>query len=324
MRFFACLLSLLLTFGFVFAGGCSEPVQNPADGGTTPPDAKKDTTPLRYQTCESAKNLGGFRIDLASDFTGIQGQVFDGVTPQNVPNVLETVGLCKLLRPKKLFCDPPCSPGQSCDEKGKCIASPKGQDVGSVTITGMKAEVSMTPRVPIYFYTNKQKLPHPGFEHGGYIRLAATGGKNKAFVLRGWGVSPLVVTTKDILVKKKTAIEVTWEKPTKQGPTRIHLKLNINNHGGTPSWIECEVPDEGKYTIPESLITKLFDSGVSGFPDLAVTRRSVDSADIAAGCVQMGIYSTVTKAIQVEGVTSCSKDADCPKGKKCRADLTCG
>ena len=282
-----------------------------------------DAGSLGYRPCTAATKVGGFRIDLGKGYTGVQGQVFDGVVPTNVSEVVETSGECKLLRKRTLLCNPRCVPGKTCDDKGVCIPTPTGVNVGKVTITGLKAPISMEPRAPIYYYTNSGTLPHPAFEPGAAIRLSATGGDYSPFVLLGEGIDALEVTAKEIPVDRGKATVIAWKPPTVKGKAKVHINLNIANHGGTPVRIECEVDDTGSFSIPEALVTKLVDFGFSGFPTVNLTRRTADSTTLAPGCVELVVTSEVSIPVALAGVVSCTTDKDCPAGKTCQADLTC-
>jgi hypothetical protein len=44
---------------------------------------------------------------------------------------------------------------------------------------------------------------------------------------------------------------------------------------------------------------------------------------IAAGAVEFKVVSETEQGVQIEGLISCSDNADCPMGKICQPDLTC-
>ena len=283
-----------------------------------------DTSELTYNTCSPTEKVGKFRVDLREDFTGVTGSVQDGVVPGRVPEVLQTAGECSLLSSKNPFCGEPCGAGRTCGDSGTCIDEPKNRDVGTVTIDGMLDDVTIQPAANILLYSNPGSLSHPGFPQGAAISLATTGGDYEPFTLRGWGVAPLVMSEVDsIVVTRDQPLAITWQAPTMQGPTAIDLLVRINNHGGTPAWIECEVSDTGSYSIPASLISALIDSGFSGFPDIVVSRSSSDSLSIEPGCVQFRVISERQYGIQLDGLTSCNVAGDCPAGQSCNEQLFC-
>jgi hypothetical protein len=282
-------------------------------------------TPLGYQPCGVDERVGGFRIDLAATFTGVQGAVADGIVPVNVPVVEQAVGECVLYRPRRLFCDPPCGAVATCAEDGACIPYPVNHSVGSVTVTGLAVPLAMEPLAPAHVYTNPEPLPHPGFATGAALALAAAGGDFEPFALRGVGVEAIEPVVTEVAMTPDQPVFVAWAPPADaNASTRVVLDLNIALHGGTPGRIECTVADSGELAIPADLATSLLASGASGFPTLILTRQTADSAHIGPGCVDLRVLAEVSLPVSVPGLVSCTEDEDCPSGQTCQADLTCG
>ena len=102
------------------------------------------------------------------------------------------------------------------------------------------------------------------------------------------------------------------------------LTLNINHHGSSVAWIDCRVPDTGSAEIPVKLVDELIALGVTGFPTLTFTRRSIGSDDNELGCINFLASSEIALPVTVPGVTSCSSDEDCPEGETCLPELICG
>ena len=75
-------------------------------------------------------------------------------------------------------------------------------------------------------------------------------------------------------------IALQWNAGPVHEGVRIHIELNINNHGSTGARIVCEVEDNGSANLPADLVSQLFAFGVSGFPSLVLTRQSADAADL--------------------------------------------
>jgi len=275
--------------------------------------------------CEASAHVGYFEVRLADGYTAVQGQVSDGVTPFLVPEVVGTDGPCRHLEPPDLFCDPACDPGTTCDESGNCIPIPSNVSVGVVTVTGLKSPVEMTARAPVFYYTNTGTLEHPGFDEGDHIHLSAGGeGDVAAFTLAGRGIAVLVMPEEAVPLTTDEPAVLSWTPPGQDGLGSVHVNLNIAQHGGTPGWIECEVPDTGNFTIPVGLTNSLLSQAYSGFPSVTITRRSADATNISAGCVDFFVESHVTLAIEIPGLISCSGPDDCPPGQTCLPDLTCG
>lgn len=277
-----------------------------------------------YSPCAADERLGGFDIVLTETYTGVQGSVLDGVLPTDVPEVSAEEGDCRLLEDRSFFCDPSCDSDETCAEGNTCIPYPRRQDVGTVEIDGLEAEVVMTPTDPGNTYTNPEPLPHPGFVEGAEIALDASGGDLEPFLLRGVGVGALSSEMVEVPVAEEQATALSWDPPASSGPARVHILLNISHHGGTPGWVECDVDDDGEFAIPAALVTELLNLGASGFPTLQLTRRSVDSAALELGCVELEVSSSLELPVIIDGLISCVGDEDCPDGQTCQADLTCG
>lgn len=306
-------------------------------GPDAAPDMAPEVTPdmgaepaWRSMHCAYAEHVGGFEIALRDGFTSVQGQIADGVVPLDVPVVDAEDGECRLLRPPSLFCEPSCGVGETCSEDG-CIAQPANIDVGPVTVDGLTAAVSLEGRPPVYFYTFRGDLPHPGFAEGDPIALAGAGIEGAEsgidippFALRGEGVAALEVMGDTLPLDEGEDAALRWTPPAAEGPGQMHIELNIANHGGTPARIECITADDGEFAIPAVLVDRLLGLGASGFPSVALTRRTVDRADLPMGCVELRVQSTSVLDVAIEGLISCSFDEDCPDGQTCQPDLTCG
>lgn len=274
--------------------------------------------------CPDDTRVGGFTIALQAEFTSVQGQVANAVVPLDVPVVDAEEGPCRLLRPPSLFCDPGCPVGQTCGPDG-CVPQPAAIDLGPVRVDGLTAPVELTARAPVWFYTFRGDLPHPGFAEGDAIRLHGEGTEGiDPFTLRGEGVAPLMVDGDTLPLDRGVDAALTWTPPAADGPAQVHVELNIANHGGTPARIECITEDDGAFAIPAALVDRLLDLGYSGFPSVVLTRRTVDRVELAPGCAELRVESAAALDVAIEGLTSCSDDDDCPAGETCQPDLTCG
>jgi len=285
-------------------------------------DEPVELPPLVYAPCASDEHIGGFTLTLDDEYTGFNGQVSDGIVPSNIPETVAEVGSCRLLQKHNLFCETPCVPGETCGFEGVCIAYPESRDVGLVTVTGLLEPLSIEVTWGNH-YTNPGTMVHPGFETGADIGLSAAGADLEPFQLRGYGVPPLTVTSPSVSISADAATELTWTAPTAASSAQVHLELNVNNHGSTSAWIACDVEDSGSFILPAALISELYAIGVSGFPSLSVTRRSVDSAALDLGCVDLVVSSARSVAVELDGVTSCTQNHQCPQGQSCGADLQC-
>jgi len=292
------------------------------DDDDTSPDAGADTP---RGACEAADKVGSFEAQLNDGYTSVQGRVSNAVTPYAVPDVIATADTCRLLRPPSLSCTPACEVGTTCDATGTCIPTPSDISVGQVTISGLKSSIEMTASAPVFYYVYTGSLDHPGFDEGAQIDLVAAGeGDVAAFTLHARGIAPLVVAEGPVQLLQSEAVVLSWTPPGQSDLGLVNINLNIAQHGGTPAWIDCNVPDTGEFSLPTSLTDQLLDLGFSGFPSVTLTRRSADSTSTAVGCVQLLVQAPVEREVEIPGLISCSGDDDCPDPMTCQDDLTCG
>lgn len=284
--------------------------------------ATENPHPFSYSPCPVSDRIGGFAVTLAHDYTGVNGEVADGVVPGNVPEVVAEEGYCRLLRKPSFFCSPACVPGETCGADGKCIPYPENQSVGLVELAGLKTALSMEAKWGNY-YGNSGSMEHPGFDPGALLTLHALGADLPGFTLGGVGVVPLTMAKSQLTVDDTAGLELEWTSGPSHDGVQMHIELNINNHGSTSAWIACDCPDTGTLEIPHSLLAALFQIGVSGFPSLHLSRRSVHSAHLNVGCVDFKVHADHDASIQVAGVTSCTSDAQCGPGQTCGSDLQC-
>ncbi len=287
------------------------------DGG---PDAGTiDVSGLLYEPCQPAFHVGGFDIILDDEFTAVQGQVFDAVSPSRQHEVIRREGDCAWMRAPTLVCNPSCGVGTTCTPQGTCTPTPVAVTAGTVTAEGLRAAVSMEPRAPAFFYSFTGDLPHPGFTPGAGMRVRGDG-----FELLGWGIEALETASSTIEMQRDTPLVLSWGAPSLTGPSKIEISVNINGHGLVGSHLECVVDDTGSYTIPATLINDLMDDGLSGFPSLTIRRTTTDNASVAGGCIELDVESSDTIDITIPGLTSCDGDEDCTPPETCQPDLTCG
>lgn len=309
-----CSVSLL-------AAGCGgDPSAPAADPGAD------DGTPLGYQPCPTGQRVGSFIIDLTDEYTSVGGKVFDAVAPRDMPVQVSSLGDCTLFTTPVMQCNPGCDAStQVCGPDNQCLPQPEARDLGKVTVRGLLVPLELEPNRVTKAYTNpaSAQLPQPGFEPGARLRLSTSGGDYAPLALRGWGVSLLQGVTNPIPVQAKQDVPVRWQPPDDPGPARVHLNLNINHHGSSTNWIECDVPDTGAASVPAGLVDALLARGQSGFPTLTVTRRSASSTQIEPGCVELLVSSESVSDVELDNFQSCSRAADCAAGQSCGPEFYC-
>jgi hypothetical protein len=259
--------------------------------------------------------------------TSVVGKVNGGATPELVVwETATTDGGCKLLTPRVPFCSTSCGTG-ACIEDETCKSYPTAVSVGTVTAKGLKTAAgdttfTMDPVANNYQPPASVTLAYPAFAEGDAISLDATGGTFSAFTLKATGIAELKLLNDSIALAENQAVNLTWTPPSSSA-SKIQVKLDISHHGGTKGKIVCETADSGSLTLPASMLTQLIKLGVAGYPTIVVTRLASGSATISAGRVDLVISSDVEKQVTVSGLTSCTKDTECPDGQKCQTDLTC-
>ena len=325
------LLSIVLT-----AGSCSETEDSgPNDsevGGSdnnsgndfdTSNNTDSENSDALAAGCDAANRMGTFSILLSDDYTGLSGSVMNGVTPSSVPEVIAESGTCALLGPRQLFCDPACTAlGETCGTEGVCVEAPTKQDAGTVTVTGMNTDVSVSPNSITSDYSLVIQDPNPAFNAGANLVLQAEGGVFSPFSLNGKGPSPMTTTATSVTVERGNPVTVTWDAGNVDG-TQVHILLDVNVHGARTGWIVCDAADTGSFEIPEALVTPLIDLGLSGFPKIEISRRSIDTTTVGDGCVELIVYSQEKLEVVIPGLASCSDNSDCEAGQTCEEDLVC-
>ncbi len=274
--------------------------------------------------CPSEERIGSFVASLAEDYTNVRGAVSSGVAPSGIPEILAEAESCTLFGPRELFCSTPCENlVEVCAGDDVCVPAPEKQSAGTVTVTGLAEALTIDPNGITFDYSETFSDPFPGFDEGAEITLTADGGDFGAFRLSGTGVAPLTSTMSEVPVESGTASAISWEAGG-ASDAEIRIKLTVNTHGGTTGWIECTTSDSGSFEIPAELVTSLMELGFSGFPRVALSRRTVESVDLSSGCVDFTVSSEITLPVSIPGLTSCSEDTDCPDGETCQEDLSCG
>ncbi len=289
---------------------------------TVPPETTLDpaTVPLAG-TCPLEKHWGGFELTSSigrDSYVTVTGSIAEGIVPVTVLTALGSEGDCQLLRRENLFCDPACTPDQTCDFDGTCIPYPTSQDLGTAEMTGLLVPVVMEPVEPGFKYFNTS-LPVPAFDPGSVITLTTTGGTYGALTLHGVGVEPLVIPQGDLVLEREVAIPIRWTAPV--GPvvrSEIYARITVDQHGVTPVQIACVTADDGELDVPAALVTQLIDLGVTGFPNGVVHRRTADSAPVGdGGCAELVVNAPQELTIRVDGFVPCDDPSDCPDGQTC-------
>ena len=257
--------------------------------------------------------------------TGVIGKVYDGAVP--VPVTLQQkqeAGSCKLLTPMPVFCSPTCTGGAVCVTENTCMPAPTAKTVGTVTVTGLgSSAISMNPIANNYQPPAGTTIPYPGCTPGSELKLEAAGGEHSPFTLTTTCVAPLEAAT-SIEIVRGQALMLQWNAAADASKSKVDVVIDISQHGTSKGRIECELPDTGSHAVPATLIDALVDLGFSGFPTVLLTRESESVAGAGGQSnVKFRVKAPFRQAIEIEGLTSCNSDDNCPQGQTCQADLKC-
>jgi hypothetical protein len=292
-----------------------------ADAGATDPSAVIGAFAIRLNP----------PIDQEPAYTSVEGSVLNAPRPSVVQwKLVAEEGGCKLSTPFTPFCERGC-PGGTCVADDKCQESPSPRSVGTATVKGLKGEsgpvdVVLPGESPNYVYVlgATPKLAFPPFQEGADVELSTTGGDFPAFTTKTKGISLLEVTSPNpIRAAQNEPMQLRWKPPASAQPSRIIVDLNISHHGGTKGVIECDVPDNGSLDVPASLMTKLIQLGVAGYPTVDIIRRTASSFATPSGKIEFIVASRIVREVLVPGFTSCSEKEPCPGGKVCQQDMLC-
>jgi hypothetical protein len=266
--------------------------------------------------CDIASRVGRFSVEAQSDFGVVQGAVFEAVVPTSIPRLASEDGPCRLLERRNLVCTPACVGSATCGEDGACIPYPRQISVGNVTIAGLTQPTSLAPQNPGNGYF-APGADNPPFAVGSEITLTAAGESGRlGFELNGFGSRPLG-TKPSWLIERGKGLNVLWENGDPAARTRVTVEFTVDQHGLSPLTLACEFEDTGTATIPASVVDRLLDSGVSGFPNGRIFRRTADRVVLDFGCVDLLVGSPLAADVTVAGVVPCKKVADCPMGQTC-------
>ena len=300
----------------MLAFGCDEKGTAPGDRDDTD-DTDEITWTLDdlHGPCAYEERVGGF--DLAQwdspldGFSTVTGSVSEGTVPTTILFKAETEGDCTLWRKENPFCDPTCEAGQTCTHNGECVPYPGRLDVGEVVIKGLGEALTLGPDTYNNYWNTS--VGHPLFEPGALIGVTSS-----TFELRGLGVDTMTTDQLDWTLVRGEDLQVSWTPG--EGESRVALSFNVDQHGNSPVTMICDTVDSGAISVSASLLSVLLDYGVSGYSTGTIRRRTVDSTEVADGCIDLAVYSHVSANLRVDGHIPCTGDWNCPKGQHC--DLT--
>jgi hypothetical protein len=203
-----------------------------------------------------------------------------------------------------------------CTAKDECTPYPDPVAVGKLTVSGLGDSLSLASATSMLIYQSPS-LAYPPCEEGAKVSASS-----ERFALEAECITPLELTGADPLpVKSGEVVHVTWVAAAARAKSRIRIGLDVSHHGGKKGQIDCNVPDTGSFDIPASLVTKLIDLGLAGYPTINVNRVSL-GVDATNPNISLVLSSSVTRAVDT-GVKSCMDDVECEEDQTCSAVGTC-
>jgi len=275
--------------------------------------------------------VGTFAVSLVAArgeseaFTSILGRVYDAPMPSEIEWQLDAeAGDCFLLTPSIPFCDPGCGSSAVCVASDECIPYPTGQDVGTVSVTGLGEAFEMEPIANAYQAPANVDLGYPPGPPGAAVVLSSTGGAYEPFTVRSTSIEPLEFQGPEQLeLDPEQALALRWTAPEDPTLTRIQVRMDISHHGGFKGEIDCDLADNGSIEIAAELVARLVELGVAGFPTITVARVATGGTVIEPGRVLLTVSSGVERELLIPGIVSCNDDMDCGTGQTCASDRTC-
>jgi hypothetical protein len=263
-------------------------------------------------------------------FASVAGRVSDGPTPSVLAwDTTATSGACKLLIPRTPFCANSCGSTGACVDSagvGVCRAYPKGLNVGTVTLSGLRTvsgatSITMTPLLMNYQPPAGTVFQFPPFTEEQSVTLAATGDTSGAFTLTANAIKPLVPLFDSVILQSGQPMTLQWTPKGSAATSSIHAEVDISHHGGLKGLIACETQDNGELVIAATLVDQLKALGISGFPTVDMTRYA--SGTNANTSVELRVESRITRPVTIPGLVSCFGDEDCPNSQTCQQDFKC-
>ncbi len=268
--------------------------------------------------CDAAEHFGRFVVQAQADYTIVQGQVSDGVVPASIPSETAREGSCRLLLRQTPFCDPGCDSASTCDFDGRCIPYPETQDLGLVDVRGLVEDFVMEPVQPGWNYFNTS-LPLDAMRVGEPIRLTTGEGRWSSFELFGLGLERLDSGVDELAIQEGQPLQLSWQ--AADTPSEVELRLNIDQHGTSPSTLHCLFDDDGDGAVPAAMIDALLGAGVTGWPAATLARRTADRAEVGGGCVDFVVSTPLDLDVDVAGFIPCDPAHPCPVPLDCNLEI---
>jgi hypothetical protein len=270
------------------------------------PAAPRPDFTVQYQPCAAGTQVGAFNLVIDGNLklegiSSFNGVVYDQpLVEADVVSASE--GDCTLMDAATvLWCEAADLP------RGKCAAG-FSHSAGTVRLGGLTTPWVVEPFEGDFkgYDGGVQNIHFPPATPGMPITLSTSGGDYHPFQLDARGIQPLIPTLETLTLAPDQPLTVTWKDPGQPGPARMILSVFFANEvdravspTAGSSHVTCNVADTGAATVPASLLTQLRAKGVGAHPVVVLERRTVDSQQMGAGCVELTVSSPAPQAIEV-------------------------
>jgi len=163
---------------------------------------------------------------------------------------LETgrIGHCRLMSYTPTFCDPPCDSFAACVDS-QCKPWPERLDKGALGWTWPGGESTVEPDSTSYYSDSGSFGAH------GETTLTVAGSTLR--VTTGPAPEPTGDWAQAIETRSGDAV-LRWSNPIPGARVRLHMTDCLGSHGAIgESEIECDAPDTGALTLPDSFLAAL-------------------------------------------------------------------
>jgi hypothetical protein len=193
----------------------------------------------------------------------------------------QSAGNCSLwIHPALLMalCDPPCNGDQECMYAGAeayCQDLPAHWDVGTVTVQGLKTDVTMTPDdLDLYAAAG---LPADLFDDGDQVTASIEGGELGPFSLSATGVADLEVDSTTVKFQRGQPVTVSWTPADPESRVQVLLLSGPHDPTRPTAAILCDAPDsDGSVQIGAELVDGFINSHVVVQKFSRITRYTRD------------------------------------------------
>jgi hypothetical protein len=301
---FWILAAACLFYGCAGAGGRDE-----TDGGQDEIDAGTDEIVVDLDPCGFADAPAALidvsvRYDVfhSGAYARIEAKIQDGPYPTFHEVAMEEGG-CRYLKVAYGNCDPACPNGEVCVIGDVCVPYPSDQYGGTLTIVGLGDPIELEPEDwSPGTYTGPAGLPADLFDSSDTVGADLAGDDFPALTLGAKGVATIDpdLTENGFEMVDSQDAEITWT-PGPDPNACMRVVINgFNQAHGAPlaDIIECEGPDTGSLTIPQSFVEE-FPHGATpevtssyDWPHSELTRYTRSSKEVAEGPARLIVRST--------------------------------